>query len=358
MEISELDSSIQKYNEGIETLKNICNEILEKSVEQITIEDIKEYELHKSKIHFGCIAHISKIKEKLVKRQHKIAENLEKGDSVTPEEEKQITEDITRIEAIETEYNEVIKEAEEKITQAHNIIVQKELEQVEPKMQQLKAEIESYIKEPSNPKGAIMHIIDEINPYYKETQISEKVVSEKIQVLVEKYKAFDKKIIKKYTENHSMNDREVSFRQYEECSLEDKQKIEEYEQKVSSILTSEDKEFDKPGRISIPVYLKDYLYDNDEQFRNLYSKSFKFRSEVTEMFNLDIDITPRELAKSGIDYEDFNWKSLEQIKEEEKAKVTSKIISMATTSLPMRAINRVKEIFSREKSHENIEKGE
>lgn len=65
-----------------------------------------------------------------------------------------------------------------------------------------------------------------------------------------------------------------------------------------------------------------------------------------------IPFTKKELIEAGLDPEQFGWKSLEQVKYEEiqqKAGETAKSIAHATMGLPKRAIDGVRNLFSREK---------
>lgn len=176
----------------------------------------------------------------------------------------------------------------------------------------------------------IMHIEDDIRSGGYRIEKSDRVVSEKVQTLVRKYRAYDKNESRPIG-HYEHADRVITFKSYRECELEEKQKIREYEQRVTEILTSEDERFDIPGRIRIPVYMGSTFY-------------------------LDIDVTPRELAEAGIDYKDFNWKSIEHAKEEQKARITPKTISKATSGLHTRAINHIKELFSKRKDNRNNER--
>ena len=87
------------------------------------------------------------------------------------------------------------------------------------------------------------------------------------------------------------------------------------------------------------------MYDEEGQIR-------------VEELDMDIPMTQRELIDAGLDPKNFGWKSLEQIKEEANAKVTPKTISKATSDLPTRVINQVRQFFSRGKDDRNNGRGE
>ena len=161
------------------------------------------------------------------------------------------------------------------------------------------------INEKSEPKGVIMTVRDDKpNGDLEGHDVSEKssVVSYKIRELIEKYEMIDKN--KNYRESYGhygseTYEHKITFREYDESDLEDKQKIREYEKKTGDILISEDEKYDKPG--------KAFIKSGDK--------------------TIEFEMTPRELAERGILYEDLGWKDLEQIQAEEKARVTPKDIA-------------------------------
>lgn len=64
-----------------------------------------------------------------------------------------------------------------------------------------------------------------------------------------------------------------------------------------------------------------------------------------------IPVTKKELIESGLDPAMFGWKSLEEVKRAEKkgqAIVTAKSIAHATLELPKRAVEGVKELFTKD----------
>ena len=104
------------------------------------------------------------------------------------------------------------------------------------------------------------------------------------------------------------------FYDYETADLSDKQIIKEKEKRISEIMSSKDKKFDKKGTI---------------QFQGEEGK-------------IAIPITPRELAEMGILYEDLQWV---------QDKITIRDIAHGTRKIPSRLIERAGELLSTLRNH-------
>ena len=97
---------------------------------------------------------------------------------------------------------------------------------------------------------------------------------------------------------------EITFRTYEDATLEEKQALREAELKVKRIKESPtDYEQKEKGTILVPLY---DLHPQKTRHDQLHGKT----SEVIAYAH--IEATPRELAESGIVYTDLDWKSAKE----------------------------------------------
>ena len=134
-----------------------------------------------------------------------------------------------------------------------------------------------------------------------------------------------------YTVKHYGYD-ELKFTDYSEATMEQKQKIREKEKKILDIRKSTDGEYDKKGKISIPIEM------------NADSEG-----KVQPRLSVTLETTQRELANAGIDPQDYCFEKMQK-----KSLVNSEQIArldenMALTTTEVGGIkgliNKIKEFF-------------
>jgi len=131
-----------------------------------------------------------------------------------------------------------------------------------------------------------------------------------------------------------------TYKTFEEASETEKEEVQKRIEKIeklrSQIANDKTGKYDKPGKISVPVFKTNDGY---------YSQDIP-KAELIEM--LEIDATQRELAEAGILPEDFKWK------EQRKTKISSKDIAEADKETALttaevgffgRLINKIKVKF-------------
>jgi len=210
-------------------------------------------------------------------------------------------------------------------------------------LEKRKEEIKKILLEPSDLKGAYLRPDIPIKSP-KENHESEHPISGKLYKLATEYGAF--KPLKTFSySDYTPGDRspdlyyeERTFIPYEKCDIKEKQKIEELETKIAQILEDKSNKYDQKGKIKINIYENRKATTNFEEDHQRLSDT------------LEIEVTPRELAKAGILYSELDWKSLEQIKEEmseKKVKVSTKDIAETGKSLTTTEMGGIKGFFHR-----------
>lgn len=104
-------------------------------------------------------------------------------------------------------------------------------------------------------------------------------------------------------------------------SEEQSEKVENYKERMNKIKeqvsSSTDASLDEPGAIEVLgiLYKDDYSIDN---YFTDWNKWPTNGERVPNTGRMKINVTRRELMEAGLDPKDFDWKSLEQIKSEQK----------------------------------------
>lgn len=317
MDLKELQAKKEEIVKQIEILKPVFQEITRKKIDDITQEDIEKfksaYGIWEKVMEYGCFFQNLKNEKSNVERRFGEVDQemkkyplIERRDIIGEEEERNLNLKLEIIRSIE-EYKdeidsmiEVVKEAKTVISGYHAKIEKQELDEK-------KAKIIKLITEPSESKAVWQYYDDKRIGFGK---IFSRPVSEKVMKLMREFRAFDLEndvqIIRSSEEENPRDAVEtyyrktVSFRRYEECDLSEKQAIKEYEHKLKEIAEDESGEYDKEGKVFIPIYGTPGTHRS---------------TDIVD--TVEISITPRQLAQAGILYTDLDWKTLEQAKEEQ-----------------------------------------
>lgn len=248
---------------------------------------------------------------------------LNDNDIVGPENARQLKDALEKIIVFNKRLSSImplIQQTDEIFDQANEIKKSEIGAEKSSILERYNTDIVEYIKEPSEPDGVCMHVVDTT-----ESSESVMVVSDKIRELMQVYFACE--------DYYNPNPKYFIYFTSPN-SLEEKQAVKQYNQLVKEILSSDDIKYDRKIKITIPVYLIEYCSDPKE-----------FGHGVPEVDNLDIETTARELATAGIHYEDFEYEYLEPITHEESRQVTPDAIAKATSGLPTRALHFAQRLF-------------
>lgn len=225
---------------------------------------------------------------------------------------------------MEINYKNITNQVESTLREYEKIEVEKK------QGEERKKEIRDFILSKSDSNQYYYKIVREPHA------INGEPISKKLFELIDKYDAFENKDEYLYSDRggeprDTINYyKTITFKSYEECSLEEKKKIEDKQiddkKKLDEILSNDSEEYNKKGKVSIPFYEE-----------SPYFNSLRYSS------TLEIEITQRELAEYGILPEDLKWKSLEEIsKGENNGKLSSKDIASASKDLTTKDVKGAK----------------
>lgn len=324
---------MEDVNEKTKIIRDAFEQVIDKGLDSITEEDVSNYN--------NALALLNEITErinKLQKEKNDIESKLDVLNTMrkkyslvdekdffekldfTPEDEPVMKSRLTdlneQIKIVETLNIEELKEIEKKTS----LIIDKYNRQ--QKLQEDIREHRKILEDVlfSEDKEPTVMLIEDISDSHYGVEDQEKhiPITGKMKKLMELgfLKSFRESVLPRERWERGGNYRDDSiliiraFLPYEQCELEGKQAIREYEQRLQKMIESDDPKYEQKGIISIPVY--------DEFGRGTHVPNFKF------------EMTPKELAELGISYTEVEWKSLEQIKEEEEERnknINSKNIS-------------------------------
>jgi len=332
-----------EYSNAINLLEESLNNLLAKPIEEVTSEDIKACENLMVKIR-DKEREIKNLKRKLeekiseIKEKEKLYTLVDRKDIISLEEDELLKEEQKRIEEFENIENlEKTDELEKKINEVREkqLELKRKRDKEEVEKRKTKA-IENFL-ESSSADFVFMYVDGETeNDKYKQKIDWKENVRErrpyprKIAELMNEF-GWPRKTDETWNDpfiyydepdlpyppirHHLTYKLETRFKEYEDCSLEEKQKIKEYEAKIKEIANSESEEYDIPREVSI--------------------------------LDKKISVTERALAKAGILLEDVRWKEKEQTISSKDIAEADKEKSLTTTEVGFfgRIINKIKAKF-------------
>lgn len=125
---------------------------------------------------------------------------------------------------------------------------------------------------------------------------------------------------------------------YNKCSLSQKKAIKEKKEQISTILKDETDKYDKKGKVIIPI------------------KTFANNSLGVLSWDMELEVTQRELAEAGISPEDLSWEPMLEVEKGDKKEITSTEIAKASKDRAVtkneekgiwsKLVNKIKNMFN------------